>query len=140
MQRRRRRVVRWIARQLRLAIFVALALTVFSATARAGTSYFVCSMTGEQRAEPCCEHRASPVPAVDKATCPCCESKLVHALPDFTLGVVPRIVTPLLIATRAITIELVRRAHVSFPVTRCAPSRAGPPLSPDRAQTRVFLI
>jgi hypothetical protein len=128
--------------RLRISLFFLLALSMLSATARAGSRYFFCSTMGEARTDACCTHRAdqsSTSPAVEKTTHACCESHVVAKLPPSTLESAVRVAPPVLASVSLFACDELR---ASMPARE--PRRefhAHPPNPPDaRSRTMVFLI
>lgn len=127
--------------RLRISLFFLLALSVLSATARAGSHYFFCSMTGRTVTDACCvAHRDhdSTTPAIEETTRACCESHVVGNLPASILKNAARIAPPALAWTRSVFVDE-PRSH--FSNAHPTELRIRPPNIPDtRSRTMVFLI
>jgi hypothetical protein len=125
---------------VRLAVLALVAMAMVSGTASAGSTYFFCSMMGEQRAEPCCRKSPAPTSQIDAADCGCCSRITLGKLPDAFVAKPPAIVQaprvaafPVLLCSTPGPSEGVQRTWIS-------PARAGPRLPLIRTKLMVYLV
>jgi len=121
---------------VRLAILALLAISVFSASARAGSRYFFCNMMQESRTEPCCRRTPAPTSQAD-ADCACCRAHRVPGLPSGLSARLVRVPEEIGVAVAPQAPRLLPPAH-SVPSPRFIRPQTGPPRLPNLALLMVF--
>jgi hypothetical protein len=138
MERLRRRPIQQRVLYARLALAALLAISLFSANARAGSLYFFCSAMGEVRSERCC----APAPRTasterELLDCPCCQAHRVDRLPN---GTSTRLSTPDVTSpgahAPAVLLEPLSPRLAASVWTRRPPT--GPPRVTDTSRLMVF--
>ena len=137
-----RRERRWAARGLSGLLPAALAVCLVASTLMAGSRYFYCSMVDETRLSSCCpEHRSGGASqSAELRSSPCCEPRLLGALPSADVVRSPSIAAAPLFAVLA---PFPARAPVLVQPAKTFEPRRGsdpPTASQARSQLMVFLI
>jgi hypothetical protein len=126
--------------RVHLAVLALVAMSMIAGTASAGSSYFFCSLMGEQRDEPCCSKSQASSSQVDDADCGCCHRITVAMLPNARLATPARIAHAPASATLPARAISTSRSAVAEERIRISPPRSWPPPRVERTKLMVFLV
>ncbi len=132
---RRVRSLRVALRRVMAAVAV---IALVAGIASQGQRLFYCALMGEITAAPCCEHRASKVPAIEADLDPCCETLVQSTLPSAAVSDMPAApAAPLAAILPALPVAPALARATSPRMVHLAPT--GPPAS-GRVDTVVLRI